>query len=137
MALTPTVETNEFLKSEIEIISYPGYTYKMDLVKCRIRGNVDGLAAMPQTIYCILNTERNTYLAYSGGYGVELEDLFGMPISYVLPELERRITDALIWDSRIEKVDGFSFRVEKSTVHCTFTVHTIYGDAEIEKVVTI
>lgn len=137
MALTPTIETNEFLKSEIEITTYPGKTYKMDLVKGRIRGNVDELAAMPQTIYCILNTERNTYLAYSGGYGVELEDLFGMPISYVLPELERRIRDALIWDSRIEEVDGFSFEVNQSVVHVTFTVHTIYGNLEIEKVVNI
>lgn len=137
MALTPTIETNEFLKSEIEITTYPGKTYKMDLMKGRIRGNVDELAAMPQTIYCILNTERNTYLAYSGGYGVELEDLFGMPISYVLPELERRIRDALIWDSRIEEVDGFSFEVNQSVVHVTFTVHTIYGNLEMEKVVNI
>jgi hypothetical protein len=137
MALTPTIETNEFLKSEIEITTYPGKTYKMDLVKGRIRGNVDELAAMPQTIYCILNTERNTYLAYSDGYGVELEDLFGMPISYVLPELERRIRDALIWDSRIEEVDGFSFEVNQSVVHVTFTVHTIYGNLEMEKVVNI
>ena len=137
MALTPTVETAEFLKGEIETITYPGKTYRMELEKGRIRGSVDGLEAMPQTIYCILSTERSTYLAYSSGYGVELVDLYGMPISYVLPELERRITDALIWDSRIEGVDGFSFDVKQSIVHVTFTVHTIYGDIQAEKAVKI
>ena len=137
MSLTPTIETTEFLNSDIEITSYPGKTYKMELEKGRIRGNTDGLDAMPQTIFCILNTERSTYLAYSDGYGVELEDLFGMPMSYVLPELERRITDALIWDSRIESVDTFSFEVNQSTVHATFMVHTIYGNIEFEKVVNI
>ena len=137
MALIPTVERTEFLKGEIEIITYPGKTYKMELEKNRIRGNTDELEAMPQTIYCILNTERSAYLAYSDGYGIELADLFGMPISYVLPELERRITDALIWDSRIEGVDGFSFAINQSTVHVTFTVHTIYGDIEAEKAVKI
>ena len=137
MSLIPTNETSEYLNLDIETITYPGKTYKMELEKGRIRGNVDELEAMPQTIYCILSTERNAYLAYSSGYGVELVDLYGMPISYVLPELERRITDALIWDSRIEGVDGFSFEVKQSVVHVTFTVHTIYGDIQAEKAVKI
>ena len=48
---------------------------------------------------------------YSWDYGVELADLFGEPVSYVCPELERRITEALLQDGRIEGVDGFSFRL--------------------------
>ena len=63
-------------------------------------------------------------------------DLFGMPVIYVIPELERRITEALIQDERIESVDDFEFdSSEKRTVKASFTVHTIFGDVQTEKVV--
>ncbi len=109
----------------------------MELTDQRIRGVTDGLEAMPQTIYCILNTERSRYLAYSDSYGAELENLLGMPLSFVIPEIERRITDALIWDSRIESVDSFRFETGRGSVHVTFTVHTVYGDVDAEKAVFI
>ena len=76
-------------------------------------------------------------MAYTDGYGVELADLFGKPVSYVLPELERRISDALIFDSRIEAVDSFEFEIDGSSIHVTFIVHTIYGDIPIEKDVSL
>ena len=75
----------------------------------------------------MLNTERYQYLIYSWDYGVELLDLFGEPISYVCPELERRITEALLQDDRIEEVDGFEFEVSGGTVKASFTVHTVFG----------
>jgi hypothetical protein len=51
--------------------------------------------------------------------------------------LERRITEALIQDSRITKVDNFTFETNRNKVYTKFTAHTIFGDIEIEKVVTI
>ena len=71
---------------------------------------------------------------YSWNYGIELLDLFGMPVSYVCPELERRITEALTWDDRIESVDNFEFDLsKKGVVHVSFTAHTIFGDVEAER----
>jgi len=68
--------------------------------------------------------------------GIELVDLYGEPISYVLPELERRITEALTWDERILSVDNFQFHtVKKGEIAVTFTAHTIFGDVATEKVV--
>lgn len=137
MAITPEVN-NEILTDEAyEIGIYPSKTYYMNLEKYRIIGKTDGIEAIPQAIYKILRTERSHYAAYSDNYGVELVDLFGMPITYVLPELERRIKEALEWDSRINLVDNFQFEVKGSVVTATFTAHTIFGDIDAERAVEI
>lgn len=123
-----------FLPTEFEVVEQPTHTYKMNLETNRVRGYVDDLEAMKQAIYKILLTERYRYLIYSWNYGIELEDLFGEPISYVCPELERRITEALLWDTRIESVDNFHFEIPKRHVLVlSFTAHTIFGDVEAER----
>lgn len=129
---------NGFLQEDFEIEEQPSKTYKMYLEQEVINGFTDGLDAMKQTIYMILNTERYQYIIYSWNYGIELVDLFGEPITYVCPELERRITEALTQDERILSVDAFSFDVSvKGKVHVTFTAHTVFGDIDAEKVVNI
>ena len=128
---------NDDLQKDFEIEEETSHTYKLDLDNSTIAGYVDDLEAMKQAIYLILNIERYEYLIYSWNYGIELADLFGQPTSFVLPELKRRITEALVQDSRILGVDNFSFETNKGKVHATFTVHTIFGDVEAEKVVSI
>jgi hypothetical protein len=87
---------------------------------------------MKQVIFKILNTERYEYPIYSWDYGIELKDLIGEPMPYVIPELERRIKDALEVDDRIDSVDEFDFDIDRHNVTCRFTVHTIFGDLEEE-----
>ena len=128
---------NDDLQKDFNIEEETSYTYKLNLDESIIAGFVDGLEAMKQAIYLILNIERYEYLIYSWNYGIELNDLYGQPIPFVLPELKRRITEALVQDSRILGVDNFSFETNKGKVHATFTVHTIFGDVEAERVVTI
>lgn len=120
-----------------EEVIYPSKTYAMNIEKGRIGGYTDEQESVKQAVYKILRTERFEYGAYSRNFGVELNGLLGMPISYVLPEIKRVITEALVWDSRINSVDNFDFAVDMGKVHCTFTVHTIYGDIVTEKVVEI
>lgn len=128
--------TNNILSYDLEMETEPSVNYKMNVKQDIINGTVDELGAMKQVIYKILNTERYQYIVYSWNYGIELMDLFGMPVIYVIPELERRITEALIQDERIESVDDFEFdSSEKRTVKASFTVHTIFGDVQTEKVV--
>ncbi len=123
-----------FLDQNFEIVSQPTHTYKMNHDKHLIRGYTDALEAMKQVIFKILSTERYQYAMYSWNYGVELLDLFGEPVSYVLPELERRITEALVWDDRIQSVDNFQFDIpKKGVVHVSFVAHTIFGDVPAEK----
>ena len=128
--------TNNILSYDLEMETEPSVNYKMNIKQDIINGTVDELEAMKQVIYKILNTERYQYIIYSWNYGIELMDLFGIPVIYVIPELERRITEALIQDERIESVDDFEFdSSEKRTVKASFTVHTVFGDAQTEKVV--
>ena len=65
-------------------------------------------------------------------------NLYGSLFTYVCPELERRITEALLVDERIRDVTDFSFDLEiKGVIHTTFTVNTIYGDIKAEKEVNV
>ena len=128
---------NTLLNTEFEIVMHPDKTYFSRMNEGRIRGFAEDRDAIIQAIFKVLNTERSFYSAYSENYGIELLDLYGMPISYVLPELKRRITEALIWDDRIESVDHFEFVLMKGKIGCTFTAHTLFGEVEFEKVVEI
>ncbi|WP_307745983.1 DUF2634 domain-containing protein [uncultured Phascolarctobacterium sp.] len=120
----------------IEFTTMPSLNYKMNIDDEIIINKCDELEAMKQVIYKILNTERYQYLIYSWNYGIELADLFGEPVFYVVPELERRITEALLQDDRIESVTDFEFDTSKrGTVACTFTVNTIFGEVEAERTV--
>ena len=128
--------TNTILSTDLEVETQPSKNYKMYLEQNIINGFCDELEAMRQVIYKILNTERYQCIIYSWNYGIELLDLYGEPVTYVCPELQRRITEALVQDDRIESVDNFEFDIsEKRTVKATFTVHTIFGNVESEKVV--
>ena len=55
----------------------------------------------------------------------------------MIPELQRRITEALLTDDRIEAVTDFSFETEKGSVTAAFRVQTIWGDLEAERTVEI
>lgn len=132
--MIPTV--NDLLNTNLEVETQSSKNYKMHYEEEVINGFRNELSAMEQVIFKILNTERYQYQVYSWNYGIELLDLFGEPVSFVCPELERRITEALVQDDRIESVDSFSFDTStKRTVHVTFVVHTIFGDVEAGKAV--
>lgn len=127
-----------FLDQDFEIGEQPDKTYKMDLNGISIWGFCDGLEAMKQTVFRILNTERYQYIIYSWNYGMETLDLYGQPVTYVCPELERRIEEALLVDSRIVRVSDFEHDTSvKGVVYTTFTVHTVFGEFVAEKEVNI
>ena len=129
---------NKVRSTQLEVVQQPSQNYKMDFETGCIHGMRDELDAMEQVVYKILSTQRYQFPIYSHNYGVELLDLFGEPMSYVCPKLERRIVEALVQDERIESVDGFVFDVgEKRNVHVSFMVHTVFGDMAIERTVGV
>ena len=130
--------TNKALSTNLVFATQPTVQHQMMMKSSRILGRCDGLEAVKQAIYKILNTERYEYEIYSWRYGVELMDLYGQAPEYVIPEIERRVTEALTTDDRITGVDSFEFeRPQKNSILATFTVHTIYGDASEEVTVNI
>ena len=127
-----------FLDQDFEIEEQPSQTYRMDLKGESVRGMCDELEAMRQTVFRILQTERYQYIIYPWYYGIETLDLYAEPVTYVCPELERRITEALTVDTRITSVTDFQHDLsKKGVIHTTFTVHTTYGEMKAEKEVKI
>ena len=127
---------NNLISVNLAIESQPSKNYKLHIEQNTINGVCDGLESMKQVIYKILNTERYQHIIYSWNYGIELLDLYGEPTSYVMVELQRRITEALVQDDRITSVTDFDFDLtDKKAVKVKFTVHTIFGELQEEKVV--
>lgn len=127
-----------FLDQDFEIEEQPSQTYRMDLDGDSVRGMVDESEAVKQAIFRILMTERYQYVIYPWWYGIETLDLYGEPVTWVCPELERRITEALLVDTRIISVTDFEHDTSiRGVVHTTFTANTIYGDIQAEREVNI
>ena len=91
---------------------------------------------MGQFVYTALNVERYENLLHTWQFGMETNDLYGMPTDYVVAELKRRIEDTLSIDERITAVDTFEFSVKGRTITVKFVVHSIYGDDNFEYEVT-
>jgi len=129
---------NKILTTDLEVVTMPSKQHRMDLDGNRIIGTCDTLEAVKQTVYKILNTERYKYIIYSWNYGIELTDLFGQPVMYVCPEIERRVCEALLQDDRITAVNDFDFTFPKrGVVAVSFTVHSIFGDFDERMVVNV
>lgn len=126
---------------------YPTRTYRVRLLGNenstspvylnKVSGYTDGIDALKQTIYFILGTERYEYLIYSWDYGIELQDLFGKPMPYVIAEIKRRITEALTMDDRITDVVDFQFERNRELLHVTFSVVSTLGNIPTELEVDI
>lgn len=106
-------------------------TYYMSETK--VQGFVDGIEALQQAIYKILNTEKYEYPIYSFDYGIEMEDLIGKDVTYVKVEFKKRVQEVLLNDSRIKSVDNFDYSISGDSVTCTFDVASIYGNINIEQ----
>lgn len=129
--------------SDVRLLSFdprsiPSKAYNLGLTSRRRAGSfLDQREAMKQAIFLILNTERYEYPIYPWSYGAEMSDLLGQPVPFVLPEIKRRVTEALLQDDRITDIDSWEFDVERGKVNATFVVHTLFGDIPTEQEVRI
>lgn len=130
-----TPESNIDINLEVTEDVEASKTYKLS--SDNIKGFIEQLEALKQSIYKVLSTEKYEYPIYSFDYGIELESLTGKDIEYVEIELKRRIEECLIKDTRIEGVDNFIFTGSGDELICTFNVSSIFGNLTIEKGVSI
>ena len=113
----------------------PSLTYAMQLGDMDSEpgiflGKVDEEDALRQAIMKILHTERYEHGIYSWNYGVEFQDLRGMPLPYVMSEVKDRIEDALLADDRIESVEDFT--VERSGKKALYVAFTVIANNSME-----
>lgn len=131
-------QLQEDLTADVTYELQPTYTYEMNMENDKVVGTCSGITAMEQAAYKILNTERYHNVIYSWNYGVELADLAGMPTSFCVPEIERRITEALLQDDRINAVKNFIFSFpRKQIIHVSFEVETTEGNFTMQKEVNV
>lgn len=126
---------NTVKEFDFEVETQPSNTYKIENNK--VIGFCDGLDAIKQTIFSILNTERFDYLIYSWNYGIETKNLIGKSKDFVMSEIKRLIKEALTQDDRIDDVTEFNFYSNKNYLNVNFKVKTVDGTIEIEKVVNV
>lgn len=122
-------EIEEDIIADFEIENDPSLTYAMNLERLRFVGTVDETEAVKQAVLKIIHTERYKHEIYSWDYGIELQDLHGKSIPYVMSEVKQRLTDALTADDRIKSITDFNIeRIEKNTLRCSFKVITTQDD---------
>lgn len=133
--MIPTI--NADLVNDFSFKEVPTRTFQVHIERDEISGFTDGLEAMKQAVYLVLNIERYEYIIFSWNYGVELASLFGKQITYAIPEIERRIREALMRDDRVNDVRDFEFSHTRNKVFTKFRVYTKYGVIESEREVSI
>lgn len=112
-------------------------TYGLNLLEGKIDGFIEGLDAVKQAVFKILESVRYQYLVYDFSYGSELNGLIGRDSDYIEMELRRRIRDALTADDRITNVTDFIFLHNGENVTVRFNVISVEGSFESEVMVSV
>ncbi len=90
---------------------------------------VEGNEALRIWIFKALATERFRYTAYDAVFGSEINALPGQVLNQAVlqAEIKRFITEALMVNPYIVKLDNFQFERRLSGISVDFDVTTIYG----------
>ncbi|WP_338532560.1 DUF2634 domain-containing protein [Paenibacillus peoriae] len=135
MALSPLPETDVDFNEDLDVVTEtdvePSRTYALDLGSGVVGGIIDGREAIRQFILKAILTSRFHFTIYDEDYGCELEDLIGqdVPMELLETEIPRVITEALIYDDRIDDVYGFEITQEASDLFVSF-----YADTDNETI---
>lgn len=144
MALTPLLaeEITEYGTTEATAAAAASVetsrTYMVNWQTGRVGGFIDGLEALKQAIYKIIQTERFAHLIYSWWYGFEMNQLLGQSHRIVEAEAERYFSEALTADDRIDRIEDFAITFHgKREATVTFTAISNIGDVPITTEVTV
>lgn len=107
----------------------PSRTYHLDLARKRVTSMIDGPDAIAQAVRKILCTERYAYVIYSSQYGVELDRLIGQEYDFIVSDIKRTLTEALLVDNRIISLENFEMKkTGLDTMEVNFFVNSIEGE---------
>lgn len=123
----------ELINTPVEDVEQPSRTYRLDFNKNRIVGMIDGLDAIKQAVYKIMQTERFKYLIYSFAYGHELKTLIGSNPAFVKSEVTRMLQEAFIQDNRITGIEDVQVTHENENMTVDFTVVTQYRAFQVSQ----
>lgn len=139
MALSPLLPEDELLSEDEAITAVevePSKTYSLNFESFKMNGYVDGTDALRQFVQKALFTARDRFLIYDDQYGHDIETLIGADVTdeFLYAEMPSLITEALIYDDRIDSVTDFVFSRKDDSVYVTFRVVGASGDVINEEV---
>lgn len=106
----------------------PLRTYKYDPRTKRVVGQIEGLEAVKQMVFFILNTEVEEADIYNGNYGSRIKDLYGKSMRYAELVIEGRIREALSICNFIKSVDNFEIqRIDNTKLLVRFDIDSTEG----------
>lgn len=115
----------------------PSLTWIADPVTKRLRGRGDGWEAVRQAVEIIVNVERFYWQIYTPNFGTDLDGLIGGAPGFVASELQRRLTDAFLPDSRILGIEDFSYTFRDAVLTAQVAVNTVFGPVNTTVEVTL
>lgn len=97
---------------------------------------LEGADALKAWAEKCIRTEAQKYLIYRQDekpYGVQTVDLRNrrLPLEFICAEIEREITEALLYNPNITGVRDFSFERQNRTLSVNYTIDSIYGTQEV------
>ena len=116
------------LRGGVVFQDQPSLTWIADPVTRRIRGRGDGWEAIRQAVEIIVNVERFKWQIYTPNFGTDYDGLLGTEPGYAASELQRRLEDAFLPDSRILGIKDFTWSFSGVSLSVRFTVLTVFGD---------
>lgn len=117
MATLPTSDINI---SSVQFQTQPSLTWYINQDTQRIQGEITDLAAVTQAVDIILNVERFRWQIYQPYSGMQWQGLIGQDPGYVASELQRRITEALTMDDRVQGISDFTYSVSGNSLTASF-----------------
>ncbi|OES45802.1 DUF2634 domain-containing protein [Domibacillus iocasae] len=143
MALTPEVIIEEIDANEelsLERILLEQKTYRFNFETGRLTSElISGLEAVRQFVMMALRIPRYAHSIYSADTGNELGEMLSDPDTtpeYKMMEIERLVTEAIIYDERINRVHSFEIRHMEDAFHVSFIVDTAAGELGFEEVLS-
>lgn len=143
MALTPEIaieEVDENEEQSLEDVLLAKKTYRFDFETNRLTSElISGLEAVRQYVMLALRIPRYAHAIYSADTGNELADMLSDPDTtpdYKMMEIERLVTEAIIYDDRIRRVYDFNIEHIEDAFYVSFKVDTAAGILAFEEVLT-
>lgn len=116
------------VSSEIVTAEMTNKTYKIDFNNNRIVKKVDGIEALKQAIYFIMNTVRYKHIIYSKNHGNELLNAIGLDYDLARAEVERYVKEAILADDRFREIQNYTTsKLSSDSVLVKFDVLTNLG----------
>ena len=135
MATLPQSEID--LSKGVVFRDQPSLTWIADPATRRLRGRGDNYEAVRQAVEVFVSVERFRWQIYSPNFGIELDGLLGNEPGFAASELQRRLSDAFLPDSRILGISDFSYTFEDGVLTAEVTVNTVFGPVKTGVEVTV